>query len=403
MALNDTLIRQVKPIKPSGDKYADGGGMYLLVKPKAKYWRLDYRFQDKRKTLALGTYPEITLAKARQRRAEARELLADGKDPSQVRREDRAHRLKEANNTFEVVARLWLEKTAAERASTTQLKITRWLQNNIFPYIGKSPISDLTSRDVLLAVQKMEARGAIDSAHRVKQLCGQVFRFAVAQSLAKRDVTADLRGALASVPKRHHAAIIEPEQAAELLRSIYDYQGHPYTAAALKLSPLLFVRPGELRAMEWTEVDLETAMWRIPGDKMKMGIEHMVPLSTQAQAILRSLHLQNGHGKYVFPSLLSSERCMSDNTVNSALRRLGYDKDTMTAHGFRAMARTIMDEVLNERVDLIEHQLAHAVKDANGRAYNRTSHLPARQKMMQRWSDYLDSLREGASLQQKKK
>ena len=402
MSLTDTFVKQVKPIKPNGDKYADGGGMYLLVKATGKYWRMDYRYLDKRKTLALGVYPEVSLAKARKRREEARELLADGIDPAQSKREKKQAQVIAAGNTFEIVARQWLEKTAANRATTTQTKITAWLNSNIFPIIGNLAISTISPRDVLAAVRKMEARGAIDSAHRVKQICGQIFRFAVAEGTAERDVTADLRGALAAVPKGHFAAITEPKQVGELLRAIYGYTGHPYTVAALKLSPMLFVRPGELRSAEWAELDLDTAEWRIPAAKMKMGIEHLVPLPSQALALLRDLQPLSGHGRYVFPSIRTGERCMSENTVNAALRGMGYAKEVMTAHGFRATARTILDEVLGERPDLIEHQLAHAVRDPNGRAYNRTSHLPERKKMMQRWADYLDSLRSGADVVQLK-
>ncbi|MGB7479068.1 MAG: integrase arm-type DNA-binding domain-containing protein [Burkholderiaceae bacterium] len=399
MALTDTFIRQVKHSgAPSGEKYADGQGLYLLVKAGGKYWRMDYRYAEKRKTLALGVYPAVTLAKARKRRDEARELLADGIDPGEAKREDKQAKAIAAAHTFEKVARQWLQKTAADRAASTQEKITTWLEKDVFPTIGKKPISTIGPRDVLATVQKMEARGAIDSAHRVKQICGQVFRFAVATGAAERDVTADLKGALAAVPKSNYAAITEPKQAGDLLRSIHAYAGHPYAAAALKLSPLVFVRPGELRSAEWAEIDLDAAEWRIPGSKMKMGNDHMVPLSAQAVEILRGIHLLTGHGKYVFPSIRTGERCMSENTINAALRGMGYSKEVMTAHGFRAMARTIMDEVLGERVDLIEHQLAHAVKDPNGRAYNRTAHLPARRNMMQRWADYLDKIRKGADV-----
>jgi integrase len=232
----------------------------------------------------------------------------------------------------------------------------------------------------------------------VKQICGQVFRYAVATGSAERDVTVDLKGALSTVPKVNYAAITEPKQAGELMRSIFNYTGHPYAVAALKLSPLVFVRPGELRSAEWAEIDLDAAEWRIPGSKMKMKVDHLVPLSMQAVKIMRSIQPLSGHGKYVFPSIRTGERCMSENTITAALRAMGYSKDVMTAHGFRAMARTILDEVLDERVDLIEHQLAHAVKDPNGRAYNRTAHLPARRQMMQRWADYLDKLRIGAEV-----
>jgi integrase len=393
MGLTDTFVKQVKPLKTAGDKYSDGQGMYLLVNSAGKYWRFDYRFLGKRKTLALGVYPAVSLAKARTRRLEARELLADGVDPGSAKRDTKNAKLIAAQHTFEVVARLWLEKTKSQRAASTQEKVQNWLAKDIFSAIGSQPISTISPRDVLAAVQKIEARGAIESAHRVKQLCGQVFRFAVATGLAERDVTVDLKGALASAPTNHFAAITEPNEVARLLKAIHGYSGHPYATAALRLAPLVFVRPGELRGAEWGENDLDAREWRIPGHKMKMRNDHIVPLATQAVEILRSVHSMTGQGKYVFPSIRSGDRCMSENTMNAALRSLGFGKEVMTAHGFRAMARTILDEVLGERVDLIEHQLAHAVKDANGRAYNRTAHLPARRLMMQRWADYLDALR----------
>lgn len=399
MALTDTFIRQVKHSgAPAGDKHTDGQGLFLLVKEAGKYWRMNYRFTGKQKTLALGVYPAVSLAKARQRREKARELLADGIDPSQAKQDEKQTKAIAATYTFEAVARQWLEKTIANRAASTQIKVTGWLEKDVFPFIGNKPISTIGPRDVLATVQKMETRGAIDSAHRVKQICGQVFRYGVSTGLVERDVTADLKGALATIPKTNYAAITEPQQAGALLRSIFAYTGHPYALAALKLSPLVFVRPGELRSAEWAEIDLDAGEWRIPGEKMKMKLDHMVPLSVQAVEILRSIHPMTGHGKYVFPSIRTGERCMSENTINAALRGMGYSKEVMTGHGFRAMARTIMDEVLGERVDLIEHQLAHAVKDPNGRAYNRTAHLPARREMMQRWADYLDKLRKGADV-----
>ena len=400
MALTDTGIRQVKHSgAPAGDKLSDGGGMYLLVTATAKCWRMNYRFDGKQKTLALGIYPAVSLAQARERREDARKLLAAVPpiDPSRAKREEKLNRAAAAAQTLEVVARQWLAKTAADRAANTQHKVTVALENNIFPYLGKSPISTISPLDVLAAVQKMEARGAIDTAHRVKQICGQVFRYAVAAGLVERDVTADLKGALSAVPRSHFAAITEPKQAGALMRAIFDYNGFPAAVAALKLAPLVFVRPGELRTAEWSEIDLDAAEWRLPASKMKMKVEHLVPLSVQAVEILRALQPITGEGKYVFPSL-RSKACMSENTINAALRGMGYGKEVMTGHGFRAMARTIMDEVLGERVDLIEHQLAHAVKDPNGRAYNRTAHLPARRKMMQRWADYLDQLRTGAEI-----
>lgn len=393
MALSDIFIRQVKHSgAPAGDKHTDGEGMYLLVNKAGKYWRLNYRYLGKQKTLALGVYPEVSLAQARKKREQARELLASGTDPSNAKREDRQARVLAAGNTFELIARQWLAKEASSRAEATTKKVTSWLENNVFAYIGGIPIVELKPRDVLQVVQRMEKRGAVDSAHRVKQVIGQIFRFGVALDLVERDITADLRGALAAPIKSNHAAITDPNGVAGLMRSIHGYHGHAAAVAALKLAPLLFVRPGELRSAEWSEIDLDGAEWRIPASKMKMKVEHLVPLAHQAVTILSELRAFTGHGKYVFPSL-RSKACMSENTINAALRGMGYPKEVMTGHGFRAMARTILDEVLEERVDLIEHQLAHAVRDPNGRAYNRTAHLPARRSMMQRWADYLDDLR----------
>ncbi len=399
MALTDTFVKNAKhQASKAGEKYRDGGGMYLLVSASGKYWRMDYRFTGKRKTLALGVYPEVSLAKARLRREKARELLADGIDPNTAKSNEKQAKAALALNTFEAIAREWLIKTSTERIDITQRKVSTWLEKDVIPYIGKKPISTISPTDVLSALRKMEARGALDSVKRVNQVCGQVFRYAVATGRAERDITQDLKGAFAKSTPSHFAAITDPINAGKLMRSIFDYNGHAYTVAALKLSPLLFVRPGELRTAEWTEINLKEAEWRIPGQKMKMKVDHIVPLSTQAVAILNDLQPITGHGKFVFPSLRTGERPMSENTINAALRGMGYSKDVHTAHGFRAMARTLMDEVMGERVDLIEHQLAHAVRDTNGRAYNRTTHLPARKLMMQRWANYLDKLRTGAEI-----
>ena len=395
MVLTDTFLRQVKHSgRSAADKHTDGAGMYLLVTPRGRYWRLDYSFAGKRKTLALGIYPAVSLAKARKRRDEARELVADGIDPGAAKRTERKAMKDAAATTFEAVARDWLKTTAARRAPITQQKVKTWLEKDAFPYIGKLPVSEIGPRDVLQRViRRLEARGAIETAYRVKQLCGQVLRFAVVSGLAERDVTTDLRDAMAAKTIGHFAAITEPKEVGDLLRSIHGYSGHHTTLAALKLAPLVFVRPGELRTMEWAELDLTAAEWRIPGSKMKMRVDHLVPLASQAVEIIRSLQPITAHGRYVFPSIRTGERPMSENTINAALRGMGYSHDVHTAHGFRAMARTIMDEVLGERVDLIEHQLAHTVKDTNGRAYNRTAHLPERRKMMQLWADYLDKLK----------
>jgi integrase len=397
--LTDTQIRAAKPTDKAYT-LADGDGMYLEVMPTgSKKWRMAYRQANgKNNRLTFGAYPEVSLLAARAKRTVAREQLAKDIDPGQFKREAKQAQAVAASHTFEGVALAWLEKTAATRAITTQKKLANWLQKDVFPFIGNLPVSTVKPIDVLATVQKMETRGAVDSAHSVKRLCGQVMRFAVATGLAERDVTSDLKGALIVTDPTHYAAITEPAQAGELMRSIHAYIGHAPAVAALKLSPLVFVRPGELRSAEWAEIDLDAAEWRIPGSKMKMKTDHLVPLSVQAVEILRGIHAVTGSGKYAFPSIRSDSRCMSENTVNAALRGMGYSKEVMTAHGFRAMARTIMDEVMGERVDLIEHQLAHAVKDPNGRAYNRTAHLPARREMMQRWADYLDAIKQGGNV-----
>jgi integrase len=311
--------------------------MYLLVKETGKYWRMNYRFLGKRKTLALGVYPEVSLATARKRRDEARTLLAEGIDPSLAKQEQRQAKSAAALQTFEAVAKQWMEKIAPTRTASTQGKVQRWLDQNLIPVIGKKPIADIKPRDVLAAMQKMEARGAVESAHRVKQLCGQIFRFAVALDLVERDITVDLRGALAPTVRRNFSAITEPKQVGALMRAIYDYHGFPAVVAALKLAPLVFVRPGELRAAEWTEFDLDAAEWRIPAAKMKMKIEHLVPLSKQAVDILRGLYPITGDGRYVFPSL-RSKACMSENTINARLALHGlqqgsHDRPRLSRHG----------------------------------------------------------------------
>lgn len=370
MALTDTFVKNCKftgtaPV----DKHTDSGSMYLLVKKSGKYWRMDYTFAGKRNTLALGVYPTVSLQTARRKRDKARAQLAEGKDPNVIKRAEKYALSLASQSTFEAVAREWLEKTKANRANITQSKVTSWLERDVFPFIGRMPIGDLTPRDVLGALRHMEKRGALDSVQRVKQLCGQVFRYAVVIGCAERDVTQDLKGAFEKRATEHRAAITEPNQLSGLMRAIYDYKGHAYTIAALKLTPLVFLRPGELRHAEWVEIDFQNAQWRIPASKMKMKADHIVPLSKQSLKILRDMQAMTGHGRYVFPGLRTGERPMSENTINSALRGMGYAKEVHSAHGFRATARTIMDEVLNERVDLIEHQLAHLVKDANGRAY----------------------------------
>ena len=396
--LTDTAIRKAKPgAKPA--KLADGGGLYLLLRPDgARWWRWDYRrpVTGKRNTLSLGTYPETGLAEARARHAEARKALAAGIDPGEQRKAEKAAGLERAGNSFEVVAREWLAKQTW--VAGYRDKVDAWMVNDVFPYIGGKPVAEVTAPDFLRVARRIEERGAIESAHRILQNCGQVMRYAIATGRADRNPVADLKGALTTAEGRHHAAITDPLALGGLLRAIEGYYGDPVTRAALKLSGLLFVRPGELRHAEWEEIDLDKAEWNIPADKMKMRQPHLVPLCDQAVAILRELHPLTGRGQYVFPGARSPRRPMSNNAINAALRRMGYDTDTMTAHGFRATARTLLDEVLGFRPDYIEHQLAHAVRDPNGRAYNRTAHLAERRKMMQGWADYLHNLREGGQV-----
>jgi len=397
VAAQDKLTAiQVKQAKLSDGKkqikLADGGGMYLLVKVAGKYWRLDYRFDGKRKTLAMGTYPEVNLKDARERRDEARKLLANDIDPSEHRKAKKAAKVKRSANSFEVVAREWFAKHAPNWVPSHADRIIRRLERDIFPRIGGRPIADVTAPELLDAVRRIEKRGALETAHRALGNCGQVFRYAVATGRAERDPSGDLRGALPPVKSTHFASVTEPKKVAEVLRALDGYEGTFTVCCALRLAPLVFVRPGELRTAEWADIDLDAAEWRYT--ITKTNTQHIVPFSRQAVDILRELYSLTGHGRYVFPSARSIARPMSDNAILAAMRRMGVGKDEMTGHGFRAMARTILDEVLGFRPDFIEHQLAHAVRDPLGRAYNRTAHLPERKQMMQAWADYLDDLRD---------
>ena len=372
--------------------------MYLLVSGTGKYWRLDYRLDAKRKTLALGCYPDISLAKARERREEARQQIANGIDPALVRKAQKQATAERIANSFKVIALEWYVKQSPSWVSGHGDKIIRRFERDIFPWLGDKPILDITPKELLATLRRIENRGAIETAHRALQNCGQVFRYAIATERAERDISADLRGALQPVIKGHHAAITDSKQIGGLLRAIDGYQGSFVTRCALQLAPLWFVRPGELRQAEWIEFDFEAALWTIPANRMKMKESLIVPLASQALTVLQNLFALTGSGRYVFPSERTQTRPMSNNTVLSSLRRMGYKTDEMTGHGFRAMARTVLDEVLHIRPDIIEHQLAHAVKDPNGRAYNRTTHLEERRRMMQVWADYLNTLRDGAKV-----
>lgn len=393
MPLTATAVSQAKP-KAKQYKLSDSHGLFLQVMPNgSKYWRYKYRFAGREKTLALGVYPDVSLKEARTARQEARAKLDNGVDPGVVRKVEKLTRNLAAADSFEAVAREWFEKTMAHRSEGHRKRTERMLEKDLFPFIGTRPVGEISAPEVLAALRRVESRGATDVAHRAKQTAGQVFRYAIITGRAERDPSADLKGALTPRRKKHHAAITDPAEVGRLLLAIDSFQGTPAVKTALQLSALLFQRPGELRAMEWPEIKWEQARWEIPADKMKMRQPHIVPLSRQALAHLEELHLLTGRGRFVFPSARGGSRCLSSNAIRVALRTLGYDNDTMTAHGFRAMARTILDEVLGCRVDWIEHQLAHAVKDTNGRAYNRTAHLEGRAQMMQQWADYLDQLR----------
>jgi integrase len=393
MALTDTTIRNAKPAaKPV--KLFDERGLFLIVTPTGgKWWRLKYRFEGKEKLLSLGTYPDVGLKDARERRDRARMQLADGIDPSHSRKAQKSLRQERAANSFEAVAREWYEKYSPNWVDAHGSRIIRRLERDVFPHLGSRPIADINAPELLHVIRRIETRGALETAHRALGNCGQVFRYAVATGRAARDPSGDLRGALPPVKGEHFAAVTEPTQAAEILRAIDAYQGSAVVSSALRLAPLVFVRPGELRGAEWAEIDFDNAEWRIPGARMKTGTDHIVPLSRQALTILREIHPLTGAGRYVYPSARTSTRPMSDNAILAAMRRMGIGKEEMSGHGFRAMARTILDEVMGVRPDLIEHQLAHAVRDPNGRAYNRTAHLAERRKMMQQWADYLDSLK----------
>jgi integrase len=415
----DMSIRTIKP-GDSRKRLNDGAGLYLLlfVKGGAHGWRFDYSLGGKRKTLSLGTYPDTGLALARKKADEARRLVSEGIDPSEVRKEAKAEiqRQQEATeradaglppvDSFEAVAREWLGRVHGVKVSTGHAQRTCIrLEQDAFPWIGRLPIASIKAPTVLECLRRVEARGAIETAHRVKQACGQVFRYGVAIGVCERDPTTDLREALTPVHVKHHAAITDPQRTGELLRAVASYRGHAVTRAALELAALVFQRPGELRAAQWSEFDLDAALWTIPSERMKRskagkasGVPHLVPLSRQAVAVLRELFPLTGHARFVFPSPRTDERPLSDNAVLSALRRMGFGKDEMTGHGVRAMARTMLAERLGVAEPVIEAQLAHAVPDALGRAYNRTEFLEQRRTMMQTWADYLDKLRKGGEV-----
>lgn len=393
--LTETQIRAAKSAeKPY--KLFDERGLFMLVTPAGgRLWRFRYRHGGVEKLLALGAYPDVPLKRARERRDDARRLLAEGVDPSVKRRAEK----NAAGNTFEAIAREWLALQEPRLGAGTHAREVSQLERFIFPELGARPIAQITPPEVLGALRRVEARGIHDTAHRTRSACSRIFRFAVATGRTDRDVTVDLRGALAPVQRRHLAAIIDPTRIGELLRAIDGYVGQATTHAALKLAPLVFVRPGELRAAEWKEFSLDASEpeWRIPGERMKMGEPHIVPLSRQAVDVVRSIQPVTGGGQYLFPSLNTPLRSISENTINAALRRLGYSSEDMTGHGFRSMASTCLNEQ-GWHPDLIELQLAHAERNKIRAAYNRASRLSERRKMMQAWADCLDALRSGTNV-----
>ncbi|MDP2225634.1 integrase arm-type DNA-binding domain-containing protein [Nitrosomonas sp.] len=396
MPLTDTSIRNAKPgAKPI--KLFDERGLFLLVTPTGgKWWRFRFMFDGKEKLLSLGVYPDVSLKDARERRDEARKLVANGVNPSENRKIQKSARTDLVANSFEVIAREWFAKFASTWASNHGDRIIRRFERDIFPWIGGRPIAEITAPELLAVVRRIENRGALETAHRALGNCGQVFRYAVATGRAERDPSGDLRGALPPVKGTHFAATTEPKRFAEILRAMEGYEGTLTVCCALRLAPLVFVRPGELRNAQWADINFDAAEWRYT--VTKTNTPHIVPLAQQAIDILKELQPLTGNSRFIFPSARSYIRPMSDNAILAALRRLGIDKEEMSGHGFRAVARTILDEVLGVRPDFIEHQLAHAVRDPNGRAYNRTAHLPERRKMMQQWADYLDKLKTGAEI-----
>ena len=388
--LSDNQIKNAKPREKQYKLY-DEKGLFIIIRPnKSKWWRFKYRFNNKYREISLGVYGDVSLKQARTKRDNARTLVADGTDPSARRQADKVA----GNDTFEAVALEWLKMQTW--FDTNGPRVKRSLEKDIFPWLGKRPIGEITPPELLATIKRVENRGAIETAHRILQTCGKIFRYAIATHRADRSPAQDIKDALKPVKQTHFASITDPKGIGDLLRAIDAYKGGFITRCALKLSPLVFTRPGELRHAEWSEIDLDEAIWRIPGEKMKKGNKHLIPLSRQAIEILEEIQPLTGDGKYVFPCVRSDDRPMSENTVIGALRRLGYTGDQMTAHGFRSMASTLLHEQ-GWLSDAIEAQLAHVTGGVKG-VYNYAQHLPLRTEMMQAWADYLDGLKAGGKV-----
>ena len=388
---------QVRNTKPgdSVKRLPDGGGMRLVIEKEAdggrKWWRLDYRFARKQKTISLGVYPAVSLKEAREERDKAKRMIREGTDPSVHRQ---MQKMAMVENNFETIARDWYAKHLHTWSESHGSRTLVRLEKDVFPWIGARPINQVTPPELLAVLKRIQSRGALETAHRVRSIAGQIFRYAVANGLAERDPSQDIRGALPPSKGKHHASITDPSRIGQLMKDIHSYLGSPITRCALQLSALTFCRPGEIRQAEWSEFDIDQAIWRIPADKMKMKAPHLVPLSKQVLELLEELRPLSGKSQYLFPSVRSRKQCMSANTVNSALRRLGYSNDQMTAHGFRSMASTRLNE-MSWNHDAIERQLAHAERDQVRSAYNYAQHLDIRAEMMQHWADYLDGIRTG--------
>ncbi len=397
MALTDIAIRSAKA-KEKPYKLSDSGGLFILIATTGgKLWRYSYRFDGKQKTLALGSYPDTGLKEARERHAVARKILAAGVDPNENRKNETAAKKLSAANSFELVAREWWQSYMKSKADSHKEKVIRRFELYVFPWLGKKPISEITAPQFLEVIKRIEKQNIAETAKRTLQTAGQVFRYAVQNGMIERDITADLKGALAATTVKHMAAFTEPKDVAELLRALDGFKGTLTVQCAIRLAPLVFVRPSELRMAKWSDINLEAATWQYLVSKTKTN--HIVPLSTQAVAILRELHPLSGQGEYVFQGGHSPLKPMSESAINAALKRMGYDTRTqITGHGFRAMARTILHERLNIDPAIIEHQLAHKVPDTLGQAYNRTKFLDQRTLMMQTWADYLDGLKNGAKI-----
>jgi len=398
MALSDTALRAAKSQKERY-KIHDGGGLFVIVMPSGgKLWRLKYRYLGKEQQLTIGCYPEVGLKEARARREEARKIIAAGGNPAFERKKAAIAASLSAANTFKAVAEEFIDKRAREGLTPHTIEKARWHLSLLEAALGERPISEIEAYELLESLRKVEKSGRHETAIRMLSFASRVFRYAVATARAKRDVAADLRGALTAPKVKHYSAIIDPKGVGELMRAIDGFDGHPTTQWALRLAPHVFVRPGELRRAEWVEIDLDAAVWRIPAQRMKMRREHTVPLSTQAVAILKDAQKITGSGRLVFPSVRTPLRPMSENTLNAALRRLGYSNDEMTSHGFRSTASTLLNESGKWTSDAIERALAHTDADSVRGAYHRGAHWAERVLMAQWWSDYLDTLRTGATI-----